>query len=139
LARLGKREVAVYGTTTLAEIDAQLVELGRSLGLVVECQQTNHEGAFIDALFAGVDAGVGGALVNTGAWAHTSLAIADAIRAVAPVPVVEVHLTNTSAREPERHAAVVGAACRARVEGFGADSYGVALRGLARLLAARDP
>lgn len=132
LSRLGKREPALYGKTTLAEIDHGLEELGRSLGLRVRCLQSNHEGALIDALLVAADDGTGGVLLNAGAWAHTSLALADAVRAVAPLPVVEVHLTNTAARD---RPPLVGAACMARVEGFGASSYGVALRALAEVLA----
>jgi 3-dehydroquinate dehydratase-2 len=134
LSRLGRREPSLYGSTTLAELDARVVEGGRTLGLRVDCRQTNHEGVLIDALFAAADAGTAGVLLNAGAWAHTSLAIADAVRAVAPLPVVEVHLTNTTAREAIRQHSLVGAACRARVEGFGVDSYVVALHGLAALL-----
>ncbi len=113
-----------------------MADVGLSLGFQVECRQTNHEGVLIDALFAAADAGVAGVLLNAGAWAHTSLAIADAVRAIAPLPVVEVHLTNTAGRDTIRQHSLVGAACRARVEGFGAHSYVVALQGLALLLAA---
>lgn len=132
LSLLGRREPALYGTTTLAQIDRGLREDARGLGLRVRCRQSNHEGALIDALVAAVDDGTAGVLLNAGALAHTSLALADAVRAIAPLPVIEVHLTNTAARD---RPALVGAHCRARVEGFGARSYGVALRALAEVLA----
>jgi 3-dehydroquinate dehydratase II len=131
LSRLGKREPHLYGTTTLKQIDDNLVKLGASLALDVVCKQTNHEGVLIDEILAAADAGVRGILLNSGAYAHTSLAIADAVRAVAPLVVVEVHLTNTAARG---RPPLVGEACRARVEGFGADSYVHALRALAGLI-----
>jgi 3-dehydroquinate dehydratase-2 len=134
LGHLGRREPAVYGTTTLQQIDDALVNTGAALGLAVTCRQSNHEGALIDALLAAGDDGFGGVVLNAGAYAHTSLAIADAVRAIAPLPVVEVHLSNTAAREPERHNAVVGAACRGRIEGFGPGSYTLALHALSTLL-----
>jgi 3-dehydroquinate dehydratase II len=131
LARLGKREAHLYGTTTLAQIDDKLRELGGDLALNVVCKQSNHEGVLIDELLAAADNGTQGVLLNAGAFAHTSLAIADAVRAVAPLVVVEVHLTNTAARG---RPPLVGEACRARIEGFGADSYVHALRALAGLI-----
>jgi 3-dehydroquinate dehydratase-2 len=134
LGRLGRREPTVYGTQSLGDVDAALVAAGLKLGVEVVCRQSNHEGLLIDHLLAADDDGFGGVLLNAGAYAHSSLAIADAVRAIAPLPVIEVHLSNTAAREPARHPAVVGAACRARVEGFGAGSYVVALRGLFDLL-----
>lgn len=132
LSRLGRREPTLYGTMTLAEIDRELRGEARDLGLTLRCLQSNHEGALLDALLAAPDDGTAGVLLNAGAYAHTSLALADGVRAVAPLPVVEVHLTNTAARD---RPALVGAACTARVEGFGASSYRVALRALAEVLA----
>jgi 3-dehydroquinate dehydratase-2 len=134
LGRLGRREPALYGTTTLAALDALLVEHGAALGLSVRCLQSNHEGALIDALLSAADDGTAGVLLNAGAYAHTSLALADAVRAVAPLPVIEVHLTNTAGREPERQRALVGAACRGRIEGFGVHSYVVGLHALRSLV-----
>ncbi len=131
LGHLGRREPERYGTETLADLDARIIAHGTALGLDVECRQTNHEGVLIDWLLAGdADAVV----MNAGALAHTSLALADAVRSIAPTPVIEVHLTNTVARDEARHAAPVGAACRARLEGFGGDGYLLALDGLIRWL-----
>lgn len=134
LSRLGRREPRVYGSASLDDVDAAIVEAAAGLGVETTCRQSNHEGVLIDALLAADDDGYAGILLNAGAWAHTSLALADAVRAIAPLPVVEVHLTNTAARDAARQIAVVGSACRARVEGFGADSYVIALHGLVRLL-----
>lgn len=131
LGRLGRREPDLYGTTTLAEIDRGLRHEGRRLRLKVRCRQSNHEGVLIDELLAAGDDGTAGVLLNAAAWAHTSLALADAVRAIAPLPVVEVHLTNTAARE---RPALVGAACRGRVEGFGEASYLAALWALSEVL-----
>jgi 3-dehydroquinate dehydratase II len=136
LSALGTREPALYGTTTLRELDARLRSEARVLGFRVRARQTNHEGVLIDELLGAPLRAVAGVVLNAGAYAHTSLAIADAIRAIS-VPVVEVHLTNTASREPERRVAVVGAACRGRVEGFGVTSYLLGLRAVAELVAAR--
>jgi 3-dehydroquinate dehydratase-2 len=136
LSRLGRREPHLYGTESLAELDARLVACGAGLGLSVVCRQSNHEGQLIDWLLAAADDGTVGVALNPGAYAHSSLAIADAVRAVAPLPVVEVHLTNTAARDAVRHVATVGAACRARVEGFGGQGYELALAAIARWAAA---
>jgi 3-dehydroquinate dehydratase II len=130
LGHLGRREPARYGTETLGALDARIIAHGAALGLDVECRQTNHEGVLIDWLLEG---GVDAVVLNAGALAHTSLAVADAVRSIAPVPVVEVHISNTVAREEIRHAAVVGAACVARLEGFGGDGYLLALDGVERL------
>jgi 3-dehydroquinate dehydratase-2 len=124
----------LYGTTTLADLDAQLLAVGETLGLAVTTRQSNHEGVLIDALFEAADGGFAGVVMNAGAYAHTSLALADAVRAVAPLPVLEVHLTNTTARDTARQHAIVGAACRGRIEGFGVGSYVLALHGIAGLL-----
>jgi len=141
LSHLGRREPHIYGHETLGALDGRLVLSGRELGLEVICRQTNHEGQLVDWILFAADGGspggdLDGIIINAGAYAHTSLAIADAIRSVAPLPVIEVHLSNTSAREERRQVAVVGAACRGRIEGFGGESYVLALRALAGLLGA---
>jgi 3-dehydroquinate dehydratase-2 len=133
LSLLGTREPTHYGTRTLAEIDADLGELALELGVDLDITQTNHEGELIDRLHGALRDGAAGVVINPGAYAHTSLAIADAVRAVAPLPVVEVHLSNTSAREPERRVALVGAACAGRVEGMGPLGYALALRAVITL------
>lgn len=129
---LGTREPAVYGSTMLVEIDASLMKLGTALGLSVECFQSNHEGALIDRLHQArtTHAGV---IFNPGGYTHTSVALYDAIKAIG-IPVVEVHLSNTSAREEFRHRSITGAACVGRIEGFGAESYRLALEYLGRRL-----
>ena len=130
---LGEREPAVYGTITLAEIDRALVARGVALGVAVDVVQSNHEGALIDRLHdaRGTHAGV---VINPGGLTHTSVALRDAIGAIR-LPVIEAHLSNTSAREPFRRRSITGAACVGRIEGFGADSYLLALEQLARMIA----
>jgi 3-dehydroquinate dehydratase-2 len=129
---LGTREPGIYGTATLAEIERRLIEIGHELDVVVDCVQHSGEGALIDAIHAlrGTHAG---AVINAGAYSHTSLAIRDAFASVA-VPFVEVHLTNIYAREPERRRSMLAPGARAVVVGFGALGYELALRGLVAVL-----
>ena len=126
---LGTREPALYGTTTLAEIEARLATLGRELGVQVQCTQHNGEGELVEAVQA-LRGQADAAIINAGAYSHTSLAIRDAFAAV-EVPFVEVHLTNIYAREPERRHSALAAGARAVICGFGAQGYELALRGLA--------
>lgn len=130
---LGTREPAVYGTTTLADIERRLQAVARELGVELSFVQHNGEGALIDAIHA-LRGSASGAIVNAGAYSHTSLAIRDALTGVA-VPFVEVHLTNIYAREPERRHSMLASAARAVLCGFGAEGYELALRGLAAMLA----
>jgi 3-dehydroquinate dehydratase-2 len=129
---LGTREPQVYGATMLAEIDARLQIEGAALGLEIRCLQSNHEGALIDALHA-ARAWAAGVLINPGGYTHTSVALRDAIVAIG-LPVVEVHLSNTEAREPFRHISLVAPVCVGTVRGFGWRSYTVALQALAAWL-----
>jgi 3-dehydroquinate dehydratase-2 len=125
---LGTRELEVYGSRTLEEINASILADARALEIEVEIHQTAREGEIIELLHAGINR-VDGALVNPAAYSHTSRAIADAIRAV-PFPVVEVHLSNIHAREPWRHISVTAEAAAGIVAGFGPASYAVGLRAL---------
>lgn len=137
LQLLGTREPAVYGTTTLAEIHARLATVAKARGAEIDCRQSNHEGELLDWMAAARAEGVGGIVLNAGALTHTSIALYDAIRAVA-LPTVEVHLSNPDAREPFRRRSRIAPACFGRVAGFGALSYELGLLGLLeRLDAAR--
>jgi 3-dehydroquinate dehydratase-2 len=131
---LGQREPEIYGQQTLAQLDASLAELGETLGLWVRCEQANGEGAIIELLH---EAGrsCGGVVINPGGYTHTSVAIADALRAIA-IPAIEVHLSNLYQREPARHRSLTGAACCGVVMGLGASSYHLALHHLAARLRA---
>ena len=126
---LGTREPQVYGYATLADIDRDLVGIGAELGVSVECCQSNHEGVLIDRIHAAFREGVSGILINPGAYTHTSIALRDAIAAVA-LPTVEVHLSNVHARESFRRRSHIAPVAIAQVAGFGAAGYGLALRGL---------
>lgn len=129
---LGTREPELYGTATLADIERRLRDVGSDIGAEVSFTQHNGEGEIVDAIHA-LRGESDGALVNAGAYSHSSLAIRDALTGIA-IPFVEVHLTNIYAREPERRHSVLASAAVAVVCGFGADSYELALRGLVRKL-----
>jgi len=130
---LGTREPAIYGTTTLAQIEAHLREVAASLSVEIEFSQFNGEGEIVDAIHA-MRGSADGALINGGAYSHTSLAIRDALAGTG-VPFVEVHLTNIFAREPERRHSALADAAVGVVCGFGAMSYELALRGIVARLA----
>jgi 3-dehydroquinate dehydratase-2 len=125
---LGTREPEIYGSTTLAEIHAALEELAAELGASVECRQSNHEGQLIDWLHE-ARASFDGVVLNAGGLTHTSVVLRDAI-AACEKPCIEVHLSNTHAREPFRRRSLLGPVCKAVVLGFGPESYTLGLRGL---------
>lgn len=123
---LGTREPEVYGRTTLAEIDAQLLEQARSAGASLESFQSNHEGALIDRVQASRTDGTRFIIINPGGLTHTSIALRDALAAVA-VPFVEVHLSNVHRREAFRHHSYFSDLAEGVVAGLGAAGYGAAL------------
>ena len=129
---LGQREPGIYGHTTLAEIDRRLDKLAHELGVELESFQSNSEGALIDYIQeAAVRAD--GYLVNAAGLTHTSVALLDALLAVGR-PFVEVHLSNPSGRERFRRRSLLSARARGVVQGFGAESYALGLRGLAQIV-----
>jgi 3-dehydroquinate dehydratase-2 len=130
---LGSREPELYGRTTLTELEAMVREEAGKLGVTLTWYQTNHEGEFVDAV-QGLATSADGALVNAGAFTHTSLAIRDAFLAVR-VPFVEVHLSNLFAREPERRQSRLADLAIGVITGFGPAGYQLGLRALvARLV-----
>ncbi len=125
---LGQREPNVYGRVDLDEINRRLVTAGAELGLEVRTFQSNHEGALIDQLHE-AQQWARGVAFNPGAYTHTSVALRDAIAAI-QLPVVEVHLSNTQAREDFRHVSMVSPVCAGTIAGFGWRSYLLALHAL---------
>ena len=127
---LGRREPTSYGAQTLDDIIRGLQQ--QFAGSVeIAAVQSNHEGALIDALQqAAIEGDVAGVVLNAGAYTHTSVALRDAISSIAPLPVVEVHLSNVHAREAFRHTSLISAVCQGVIAGFGADSYRLAVEAL---------
>ena len=123
---LGTREPEIYGTDTLADIEAKVRAKAAGLGLAIEFRQTNHEGVLVDWLHEARERGAKAVLLNAGAYTHTSIALLDAILAIG-VPVIEVHLSDPETREPFRHLSYVGMGAVEVVKGLGPDSYLVAL------------
>ena len=124
---LGQREPGLYGSSTLAAIDAALEQQAAALGVELACFQSNHEGGLVDRIQqAGTCDGI---LINAAAYTHTSVAIRDALMAVA-LPFVEVHLSNTHARERFRHRSLLADRALGVICGFGPTSYRLALEGL---------
>lgn len=126
---LGTREKEVYGTVTLAEIDADLKALAAELGVELDVMQSNHEGDIVSAIHAAMGR-CQGLLINPGAYTHTSVAIRDAV-AGAGLPCVEVHLSNIHAREEFRQHSFIAPVSRGQIAGFGKQSYLLGLRALA--------
>lgn len=123
---LGSREPAVYGDTTLAEIDAALLRRASEAGFALESFQSNHEGALVDRVQAARDDGTRFILINPAAFTHTSVALRDALAAVA-LPFVEVHLSNVHRREAFRHHSYFSELAEGVIVGLGASGYRLAL------------
>lgn len=133
---LGTRQPEVYGRVTLDDINTLCATEASRNGYTVDCLQSNHEGALIDAVHAarGLHAGI---VLNAGAYTHTSVALMDAISSAA-VPVVEVHLSNIHAREAFRHKSYIAPVALGQICGFGAQGYVLAIQALVAYLAAAD-
>ena len=127
----GRREPHIYGTTTLAEIDAMLSRLAVELEIELETIQSNHEGVLIDFLHRNIDA-ASGAVVNPAGLTQHGVPLHDAIKAM-PFPVVEVHLSNIAAREPWRSHSIISPAVKGTIQGLGPQSYLLGLRGIVAL------
>ncbi len=132
---LGVREPAIYGTTTLEQINRDLEAEAATLGVELEFLQSNHEGELIDALHR-ARGNADGVIINPGGLTHTSISLADAIRSVS-LPTVEVHLANIHAREEYRRRSVTAEAAVGMVSGLGPAVYLLALRGLVERLSGR--
>lgn len=126
---LGSREPEIYGSETLAEVDAALQRFGAEVGVRVETFQSNHEGALIDRIQQAKTAGFSALIINPGGYTHTSVALRDAIAAVA-LPTMEVHLSNIHARETFRQHSYIAPVAIGQICGLGTIGYELAIRGL---------
>lgn len=129
---LGTREPGLYGSATLADVETLCTQTGQRLGLEIDFMQSNHEGALLDAIQAARGAAQG-IVINPAAYTHTSVAIADALRAV-ELPVVEVHISNVHAREEFRKHSYVSPVAAAVIAGAGVEGYRYAIEHLASLV-----
>ena len=125
---LGQREPGIYGSGTLASIEDGLRQEAAAAGAELDCFQSNFEGALVERIHRAMGTSQG-ILINAGAYTHTSIALRDALLGVV-IPYVELHLSNTHAREPFRHRSYLADRAVGVVSGFGAMSYSLALQGL---------
>jgi 3-dehydroquinate dehydratase-2 len=133
LNMFGSREPSIYGSFTLADVNSRLEDLAKKLAVTIEIFQSNHEGELIEKIQATFGSKIAGILINPGAYAHTSIAIRDALLACAK-PCVEVHATNVHQREDFRKISYVADIAIGSVVGFGLDSYLLGLEGLVNAL-----
>jgi 3-dehydroquinate dehydratase-2 len=133
---LGTREPKTYGRATLREVEKLCREAAQCHKLEVECRQSNHEGEIVDLIHEAAAKKAAGIIINAGGYTHTSVAIRDAIAAVA-LPVIEVHISNIFARESFRQHSHIAAVAKASLCGFGVTGYALAIDGLAALIGAR--
>ncbi|HWH18129.1 MAG TPA: type II 3-dehydroquinate dehydratase [Allosphingosinicella sp.] len=129
---LGTREPEIYGSDTLDDIAGALEDRARELGLTIDMRQSNHEGHLVDWLHEAQAAGAKAVILNAGAYTHTSVALHDAVKAIA-TPVIEVHLSNPQARESFRRRSYIAPVAKGTIAGFGALGYQLALDAAARL------
>jgi len=135
---LGTREPQVYGSTTLADVEAMCTEHARSLGAEVACFQSNHEGALIDRVHAARGEGVKFIVINPGAFTHTSVALRDALAGVA-IPFIEVHISNVHKREAFRHHSYLSDIADGVIVGLGVAGYRLALTAAVEKVGASTP
>ncbi|MFC4122963.1 type II 3-dehydroquinate dehydratase [Nonomuraea zeae] len=131
---LGRREPHLYGGATLADVEALCYDTAAAHGLTADCRQSNHEGVLIDAIH---EPGWSAIVINAGGYTHTSVALRDALAAVA-LPTIEVHLTNIHRRESYRHRSYVSEVADVVICGAGAQGYALALTHLSHLLERKD-
>lgn len=133
LNMLGRREPEIYGSTTLADVEAMCRERAATHGLEIDFRQSNDEGQLIDWIHMAMD-GAAGVVINPAGYTHTSVAILDALKMV-PGPVIELHISNPHTRESFRHVSYVTAAATGTIAGFGVAGYGLSIDAMAGLLA----
>jgi 3-dehydroquinate dehydratase-2 len=136
LGLLGKREPGIYGHTSMADINAGLEVLARELGVELDFFQSDVEGELVQRIGRAME-DFQGIVINPAAYTHTSVAIRDAISG-SGLPTVEVHISNTHARESFRHSSLTAPVCVGQIQGLGPAGYGLALRGLVTVLSSTE-
>ncbi len=132
LNMLGKREPSIYGSTTLADVEAMCRDVGAGLGLDVDCRQSNHEGTLIDWCHEAREHHLG-IVINAGGFTHTSVALRDGLGA-AELPIIEVHISNIHAREEFRHNSLIAPIAVGMICGLGTIGYRLALEAMAEII-----
>lgn len=132
LNMLGQRETAIYGETSLAEINAEMEQIAQQMGYQLTAIQSNHEGVIVDTIQKAVGK-IAGLIINPAAFTHTSIAIRDALLLLT-VPIIEVHLSNIHQRESFRHYSFIGDVATGQLVGLGIQGYFLALRALEQML-----
>ena len=132
---LGTREPHIYGSTTLAEVEATCQQRAQTVGHEIDFRQTNHEGQLVDWIQEAIGAAVG-IIINPAAYTHTSVAILDALKNFSG-PIIELHISNPHQREEFRHRSFVTPVATATLAGFGVYGYGLAVEAMAQLIATR--
>jgi 3-dehydroquinate dehydratase-2 len=130
---LGAREPETYGRSTLSDVERLCRKAAEPHGLKIEFRQSNHEGELVDWIHEASASKAAGLVLNAGGYTHTSIAIRDAIAAIA-LPVIEVHISNVFARETFRHVSYIAPVARGTLCGFGVNGYALAISGLAAML-----
>jgi 3-dehydroquinate dehydratase-2 len=123
LNMVGIREPGIYGTMSYADMIAMIQQELQKYNVEADCRQSNHEGDLVDWIQEAYFKKYDGVVINPGAYTHTSIALADAVKAVAPLPVVEVHISDISTREEFRHISYEAPYCLAQIKGEGVQGY----------------
>lgn len=123
LNMVGIREKNIYGTMSFANMIQYIEEEAKKRNVEVTCRQSNHEGDLVDWIQEAYFENYDGIVINPGAYTHTSIALADAVKAIAPIPVIEVHISDINSREEFRHISYEAPYCLAQIKGHGIEGY----------------
>lgn len=130
LNMVGIREKGIYGTTSYEDIVKEIEDYAKEKNIEVECRQSNHEGDLVDWIQEAYFNKYDGIVINPGAYTHTSIALLDAVKAINPLPVIEVHLSDINEREEFRKISYISRACKKQIKGLGSKGYLVAIENL---------
>lgn len=130
LNMVGIREKGIYGTTSYEDIVKEIEDYAKEKDIEVECRQSNHEGDLVDWIQEAYFNKYDGIVINPGAYTHTSIALLDAVKAIDPLPVIEVHLSDINEREEFRKVSYISMACKKQIKGLGSKGYLIAIENL---------